>query len=111
MGCSGYLCMRNRVLYSAFVHDGPRVDASGMVMDLPAVMAAWAVQASSAAGLQLASSNHGPLRGHVLMTHMVSSAAMSCLHSLYGPCLRCQSVIFQVADPNSYSQWVPASDQ
>ena len=41
--------------------DGPRVGTSGMVMDLLAVMAAWAVQASSAAGLQLASSDRRPL--------------------------------------------------
>lgn len=59
--CSGYLCIRNRILYSRLFSDSPRVGTSGMVMDLPAVMAAWAVQASSAAGLQLASSDRRPL--------------------------------------------------
>lgn len=49
------------VLYSVSVHGGPRVDGSGMVMDLLPVMVAWAVQGSSAAGLQLTSSDRGPL--------------------------------------------------
>lgn len=94
------------VLYSVSVRGGPRVDGSGMVMDLLAVMVAWAVQDCSWPRQTV-----GPYHGHVLMTHMFSSATTICLHNLYGPCLRCQSVLFQVTDPNSYSQWVPASDQ
>ena len=35
---------RGTVLYSVSVRGGPRVDGSGMVMDLLAVMVAWAVQ-------------------------------------------------------------------
>ena len=91
--------------------DGPCVDTSGVVMDPPAEMAVWAVQASSAAGLLLASSDNGPLLWPILVTQMVCSATTICLHSLYGKSLRCQSVVFQVADPNSYYQWVLAPYQ
>lgn len=49
-------------------NDGPCVDASGVVMDPPAEVAVWAVQASSAAGLLLASPDNGPLLWPILVT-------------------------------------------